>query len=536
MDSLFDGLTDVDVRELLSLAKIDDLKAGQTLINENEFVKTFYILRSGKVEVKKLIDGNEELICTLGPDDFFGESSVADKKAMLRANASVVAVEDSTALCFEKETFVHSMERFPQISLNLTKLLSKRVSTSNDILKKQIESHHRSSTKEISKLNALIDATQTVNSSLELNKVLQSILDEAVRITDAERGTIYLVDENAREIWATILVGGELNDVRQPIGRGISGYVASTGESVNISDAYNDTRFNPEFDRQSGFKTRNILCVPMRDKGDRIIGVFQLINKRDGAFDADDETFLKAFSIHAAIAIENSRLASEMVKSESMTAVGRMASSVIHDIKSPMSTIKLSAQLLKRKAKDEESSKLVDEITNQIDRLVKMAQEVLDFSRGVSQMNARPIKFNEFLSSVLWFLKNDYENKKIELLNESKFDGEIEIDADKMTRVILNIAGNAADAMPDGGKFYVRSHEETGRLIIELEDTGSGMPEEIRKHVFEPFVTYGKKHGTGLGMAIVKKIIDDHHGDIKIESRVAKGTKMVVALPLVQPK
>ena len=77
---------------------------------------------------------------------------------------------------------------------------------------------------------------------------------------------------------------------------------------------------------------------------------------------------------------------------------------------------------------------------------------------------------------------------------------------------------------------------DDGHLLVEFEDTGSGMPEEIRKTIFEPFVTYGKKHGTGLGMAIVKKIIDDHHGDINIESQIGKGTKMVISLPLAQPK
>jgi signal transduction histidine kinase/CRP-like cAMP-binding protein len=536
MYSLFDGLTEADLRETLSSGREGKVSAGQTIINEGEAVPALYVLKSGSVQVEKLIDGKKESIRILGAGDFFGESSIADEKDSLKASASVTAVEDSVVLCFGKESFMSLMLRFPVITWNMTRALSSRLSVSNDILKKQIEHHHRSSRKEITRLNALIEATQTVNSSLELDKVLQLILDEAIRITDAERGTIYLVDENTKEVWSKILVGRELNEVRQPIGKGISGYVAETGQSVSIEDAYNDPRFNPEFDQRTGFKTKNILCVPMQNKGEKIIGVFQLINKHEGEFDANDETFLRAFSVHAAIAIENSRLASEMVKSERLSAVGRMAGSVIHDIKNPMSAIRLYAQVLKKRSSDEESANLVDEITSQIDRLVKMAQEVLDFSRGVSQMNIQRVKFKDFLAGVLWFLKSDFDYKKIDLMNESTFDGEIEIDTDKMTRVILNIAGNAADAMPDGGKFCVRSRaENNNQLVIEMEDTGSGMPEEIRKKIFEPFVTYGKKHGTGLGMAIVKKIIDDHHGEIKIESRVGKGTKMVIALPMVQP-
>ncbi len=536
MYPLFDGLTEADVRESLNSARENRIDAGQTIVREGEIVQALCILKSGSVRVEKLIDGKEEVISILGTGDFFGETTIDDAKDSLRASASVTAEENSVIICFSKETVRPLMRKFPRITLNMTKALSKRLSATNDTLKKQIESYHQISEKEITRLNALVEATQTVNSSLELDKVLQLILGEAIRITDAERGTIYLVDENTKEIWSKILVGGELNEVRQPIGKGISGYVAETGQSVNIKDAYNDARFNPEFDMRTGFRTKNILCVAMRNKEEKIIGVFQLINKRTGEFEADDETFLRAFSIHAAIAIENSRLASEMVKTERLSAVGRMAGSVIHDIKNPMSAIRLYAQVLKKKASDQESSELVDGITTQIDRLVKMAQEVLDYSRGVSQMNVQLINFNDFLKGVLWFLRSDFDYKKIQLINESSFDGQIEMDTDKMTRVILNIAGNAADAMPDGGRFAVRSHVEDNRLTIQLEDNGGGMPEEIRKTIFEPFVTYGKKHGTGLGMAIVKKIVDDHHGDVTIESEIGKGTKMIISLPLIQPK
>ncbi len=151
-------------------------------------------------------------------------------------------------------------------------------------------------------------------------------------------------------------------------------------------------------------------------------------------------------------------------------------------------------------------------------------------------MNIQKVKFDEFLAGVLWFLQKDFEKRNIELHNENTFAGEVEIDMDKMTRVILNIAGNAADAMPNGGNFFVRSHSDDNTLMIELEDTGSGMPEEIRKKIFEPFVTYGKKHGTGLGMAIVKKIIDDHNGEIEIQSEIGKGTKMILKIPITQKK
>ncbi|MFZ1082577.1 MAG: ATP-binding protein [Candidatus Kryptoniota bacterium] len=531
---LFDELKEIDVKELVKSAREEKISAGETIIHEGEIVSAIYILISGHVEVRKLIDGREETICTLDTGDFFGETAVLGRKEAFKASASVIASENLTMLRFDKETFTSFMRNFPQITWNMAQALSRRLYISNDSLKKQIEVHHQSFEKEITRLNAVIDAAQTVNSSLEIDRVLQLILDEAMRITDAERGTIYLVDEITNEIWSRIIVSGEISEIRQPIGRGISGLVAKTGETVNIQDAHNDPRFNPEFDAKSGFKTKSILCVAIRNRDDKIIGVFQLINKQHGDFDPEDEKFLNAFSIHASIAIENSRLALEMVKDEWLSTVGRMAGTIVHDIKNPLSTIRVYAQILKKKSGNEETSNLVNEMIKEIDRLVNMAQEVLDFSRGASQINIHKTKYGDFITGVLWYLQKDFKERRIELYNENSYNGEVEMDPDKMTRVILNIAGNAADAMPNGGSFYVRSYPEEKLLVIELEDTGTGMPEEIKNRIFEPFITYGKIRGTGLGMVIVKKIIDDHNGAIEISSEIGKGTKMTLKLPISQ--
>jgi signal transduction histidine kinase len=97
--------------------------------------------------------------------------------------------------------------------------------------------------------------------------------------------------------------------------------------------------------------------------------------------------------------------------------------------------------------------------------------------------------------------------------------------------VFYNIASNARDAMPQGGSLTVTTIEENDCVRIDFTDTGTGMPEEVKKRIFEPFMTYGKKHGTGLGMSIVKKVIDDHNGKIEINSVMGKGTTITIYLP-----
>jgi signal transduction histidine kinase len=274
-----------------------------------------------------------------------------------------------------------------------------------------------------------------------------------------------------------------------------------------------------------------MLCIPMKNKDGKIIGVFQLMNKNQGSFDDEDTAFIDAFSAHASIAIENAHLAQEMVANERLSAVGKMASVIIHDIKNPMGTLRVYAQVMKKKSGNEEANKLADEMIHQVDRFVNMTQEILDFTRGVSASNFQELEFYDVMNSVLDFIEKDLEKNNVKLKKFAQFRGIVNIDQDKIVRVFYNIASNARDAMPQGGSLTVTTIEENGYVRIDFTDTGTGMPEEVKKRIFEPFMTYGKKHGTGLGMAIVKKVIDDHNGRIEINSVMGKGTTITIFLP-----
>ena len=160
----------------------------------------------------------------------------------------------------------------------------------------------------IMRLRALVEASNLLNSSLNLKKVLTVLVDLATKNLDAERGTIYLVDKEKQEIWSQVAKGEETREFRLPIGQGIAGSVAKTGKTVNLKDAYQDKRFDKEFDKKSGFKTKTMLCTPMKDKKGKIVGVFQILNKEKGFFSEDDLSFLSALSIPATLAIENARL------------------------------------------------------------------------------------------------------------------------------------------------------------------------------------------------------------------------------------
>jgi phosphoserine phosphatase RsbU/P len=169
---------------------------------------------------------------------------------------------------------------------------------------------------QIKRLEALINASKILNTTLNLEKLLALILDLAIKNLKAARGTIYLIDPDRKELWSKVLKGKDLVEIRLPIGTGISGNVAKTGKTINLKDAWKDKRFFSGFDLRTGFQTKTMLCMPMRDRKSKIIGVFQILNKHDGAFTKEDENFLEAFSVHAALAIENARLHQDIVEKE----------------------------------------------------------------------------------------------------------------------------------------------------------------------------------------------------------------------------
>jgi adenylate cyclase len=159
-------------------------------------------------------------------------------------------------------------------------------------------------------VTALLRATQTLGQSLDLEATLQIVMEQARILMQADRSTLFLYRKEMGELWTKVAAadGKTMIEIGIPANKGIAGYVASTGEALNIPDAYKDPRFDPTTDNKTGYVTRNILCLPVFNSANELIGVTQLINKQQGSFTASDEEFMRAFNIQAGIALENARL------------------------------------------------------------------------------------------------------------------------------------------------------------------------------------------------------------------------------------
>lgn len=505
-------------------------KQGEIIFDAGTPERDLYLIITGKVRISKYTKtGAESLLAVLHEGDFFGELSLLGD---FPRSARAVAESDSTIISLAYKHYQGLLDRSRAFNRNLLQRLALRLRTFDHLFVQELERKTAEFEAQVDKLHLLIEAAKTLNSTINGDELLELILTTATTSIRADRGTLYLIDPVTNELWSKVTDGRDQIEIRLPMGKGLAGYVAKTGETVNIPDAYQDPRFNPEIDKRSGYKTRNVLCMPLRDKEGKIIGVFQLLNKRGGTFTREDEEFIQALSVHAALALETARLVRELLQNERLSTIGRLASSIIHDIKNPMATLRLYAQLIKSKTENKEAAEIADMMMKQVDRFVNMTQEILDYSRGTSEIHVEDVVLADILPPMLQFIEQDLSKRGITIVKQFEYTGAARLDAEKMMRVFQNLAGNAADAMPQGGTLTLRTAVCDGKLIIEFIDTGTGMSEDVRARAFEPFFTAGKKHGTGLGLAIVKRIIEDHGGRIELFSQAGKGTTARIELPM----
>lgn len=162
-------------------------------------------------------------------------------------------------------------------------------------------------------LSMLMDSASSIMAEMGLDNLLVLIMDSVTRVMQADRSTLFLIDDHAEQIWSRVAQGSD--EIRIPLGKGIAGHVALTGDTINIPDAYSDERFNPDFDKQSGYKTKSILCMPVHSPQGAIIGTIQVLNKLDETiFTRDDESLLAAFASLAGISLANAKAYEELEK------------------------------------------------------------------------------------------------------------------------------------------------------------------------------------------------------------------------------
>jgi signal transduction histidine kinase len=223
----------------------------------------------------------------------------------------------------------------------------------------------------------------------------------------------------------------------------------------------------------------------------------------------------------------------ELIRRERLATIGQMASSIIHDLRSPLAAISTAAEMLGRdRLAPERREALLASQTRASDRMSAMLTELLDFSHGSYRLNLERHSMASLISRVDQELHEAASASRVELKASAPEDLWITLDYDRMCRVLENLCMNSIQAMPDGGAITIRAEARGNRAQIEIADTGPGVPESLRARLFEPFVSDRKRAGTGLGLAIARSIIAAHKGRIWLDQNSSPGARFLIDLPL----
>ncbi len=383
-------------------------------------------------------------------------------------------------------------------------------------------------------LDVLYEIERAVTSTDDEADLLDRILGKAIAVLRAGAGSILLLESDA--LWFRSTKGEKsesLTSLTLKPGQGIAGHVAETGEVINVDQAEDSPHYDRSFAKKLGVEVGAVLCVPIVGEG-QIMGALELLNKRGGFSDADARlATLIAGQAGRAIAVAKSRVENE--RRARLAAIGQMLASLLHDVRTPMTVIAGYAELMAAEDDAAERTKESKIILAQLEHLNSMTRETLAFARGERQVLIRKVYLQNFIADLSMQLEQEFKPTKVELKIQAGYTGAARFDETKIKRLVFNIARNAIQAMPKGGKFVVSIEKERDVLLLTFADNGPGIPEEIAPKLFESFVTAGKKSGTGLGLAIVKTIAEEHGGTVEFKSKAGKGTTFEVRLPIEGP-
>ncbi len=389
-------------------------------------------------------------------------------------------------------------------------------------------------------LQALIGLSQKMITKLKLEEVLETIANEGRSILNGHLAAIYLFDENDKKLSLSILTGkkGRINH-RETLNLDESslGYAFNKNKQVEVTDILK-TEESHFISLQNRAKLRSMICTPITFE-DKVIGLFNIYTDKIRLFNNDEKLILETLASMGAVTIQNTLLYSKVFsteehlrKNEKLTTLGILSAEIAHEIRNPLTVIKLLFDAMGLSFGDDDPrTKDISIISEKLKQLESIVSRVLDFGKNDKEIKSN-VFINELIEDVGQLVRLKLAQSNIEL-SYSLPSKELAINASKgqLQQVFLNLIINATEAMPHGGKIRFEIDEKDDNCIIQISDTGTGIPKNIHTQIFDSFLS-AKEHGTGLGLSIVKRILRSHNGDIELINSSKKGTVFSVKLPL----
>ncbi|MCX5771222.1 MAG: GAF domain-containing sensor histidine kinase [Candidatus Hydrogenedentes bacterium] len=399
-------------------------------------------------------------------------------------------------------------------------------------------------------MRRIVDALYRVHYLLsavtDLDSLLERIMEESKEVARAEACSLMLYDRVNQELYFQVAQGktGDQQalktQVRLKVGQGIAGVAAATRSSINVRDVANDTRFYSDADEVSHFKTRNLLAVPLVDRDD-LIGVLEVVNKIGAdAFSDTDLHVMEMFSSLAATAIANARLIEENLASARMAAIGQAVAGLSHYTKNIITGMIGSAELIDQGLALNDIAMLQrcwPVFKRSTNRIYEIVQDMLAFSK-TRRPSYEACDIAHLISDATQNFTGLLARKEVTVAIHADLKQPVYLDSTGMFRCLLNLLTNAGDAVPSGGgkiDVWARLNAE-GDLVLEVADNGPGVPQSDKLRIFEPFYSTKGSQGTGLGLAVTHKIVEEHSGSISVERGPEGGALFRILIPQQQPR
>ncbi|MBA2447097.1 MAG: GAF domain-containing protein [Chloroflexi bacterium] len=427
------------------------------------------------------------------------------------------------------------------------------IAIENTRLFEELETRTRELARSVEELQALGEVSRAVGSSLDLERVLKTIVAHAVELIGAEGGAIYEYDEAAREFYhrVTHSLEGDLPAVLPTaplrLGEGAVGAAGAARAPVQIPDMLTAGAYESRLREQllrAGF--RSILAVPLLADG-RVLGGLVVSRKTPGEFLPPTVELLQTFAGQSALAIQNARLFEQIEeKSLQLEVVSRHKSEFLanmsHELRTPLNAIiGFSEVLLERMFGDlnDKQAEYLRDILTSGQHLLSLINDILDLSKveaGQMELERGEFSLKQALENGLTMLKERASRHGITLGLELEPDLDlIEADERKVKQVVFNLLSNAVKFTPDGGHVAVMARRTDDELQIAVSDTGVGIAPEDQARIFEEFRQVGqgsaKAEGTGLGLALTRRLVELHGGRLWVESEPGVGSTFTLTLP-----
>ena len=388
-------------------------------------------------------------------------------------------------------------------------------------------------------LRSLLSVGQTINSSLNLDDVLNVITKEAAGLGRAKMCSLQLLDSSSEWLETRAQYGAGANYIQRPplsVSESLMGSVIRRQKALQVINIQISPQYqHQEVARQEGLVS--LLCAPLAFNG-QSIGTLNVYTEQPHVFSNEEVSTLSALAELSAVVIEKARLYERTVdveeqlrRNEQLSALGLLAAEVAHEIRNPLTVMKMLYHSMDMNFQEDdpraEDARVLGEKMNHLDKIV---ENIVNFARN-AEPQMGPVQIPELLDDLALLTRHKLHHHKIQLERED-YQGLLTVkgDAIQLSQAFLNLILNAVEAMPDGGKLCITTSKTEKGIKISFVDTGQGMTKAQQEQAFTGMLSSSKEKGGGLGLAIVAKVAEAHGGQLQVDSELGRGTNITMTL------